>query len=667
MSSCDQEDVTDSRCIHCWSGPRCVSTSLMYSFAQRKDASLVLDEPLYAHYLRLNPSIPRPYRNLVLEQQDSDGDAVLVKNLQVLKEISATIGSKEDPPLIYLKHMAKHRAGINKDLLLHGRHVLLVRSPEAVISSFSEVLEPTLQETCYVALLELYSELRSMGKTPPVILSEDLVAAPEVTLRMLCSELKIEFDPGMLTWPAGPKPEIDGCWAPWWYAGTHASTGFGSSQHSDIDNGQKHGCCHNDAAHGGDSDGGVKLYDIEPSLRPLLEECRPIYEFLRRKALRPSHNISLSSSHVSSLPSSTGTHAHAADPRNENILIGIRDGFNNRFDLVWRPDAKISVLDSGFMLGDGVWEGIRVHKGVLLFIEEHLDRLYEGAKALDMDIGLTQLQLESLIYRTLDANGMGRENTNTSSTITKSTTATTTSNEGIHIRLMVTRGLKSTPYQHPNVTIGLPTVVIIPEYKHMDPMNGPKKKGIALFTSCIRRGNPDVQDPNWNSHSKLNCIAACIQASKAGADEALMLDPRGFVATCNSTNFFIVRKGERAPSSSSSSSFLPEVWAPTGSYQLRGITRAKVIELCRKNGIAVRECDFSLTQVYSADEAFVTGTFAGQIPVREVDGRKICICSSTSGDFVPGPVTERLQRLYAELCEQEAAKGRKERVSIYTK
>jgi branched-subunit amino acid aminotransferase/4-amino-4-deoxychorismate lyase len=266
-----------------------------------------------------------------------------------------------------------------------------------------------------------------------------------------------------------------------------------------------------------------------------------------------------------------------------------------------------------------------------------------------MNLGVTQFQLEKLIYKTLDANGMGL------ATQTSDTTTSKTSNEGIHIRLMVTRGLKSTPYQHPSFTIGLPTIVIIPEYKQMDPSsNGPKKKGITLFTTHVRRGNPDVQDPGWNSHSKLNCIAACIQASKAGADEALMLDPRGFVATCNSTNFFIVRKGG-------------EVWAPTGSYQLHGITRAKVIELCRSNGIPIMECDFTLTQVYSAEEAFVTGTFAGQIPVREIDGRKIgSTIGSSTASFVPGPVTERLQKLYADLCEEEAAKGRRT-VDLFTK
>ena len=359
MSSLDQDDTNHLDCnfIHCWSGPRCVSTSLMYSFAQRKNTHTVLDEPLYAHYLRLNPSIPRPYRDLVMQQQDSDGDAVLLKNLHLLEEISGNATSadpSQKTPLIYAKHMAKHRAGIDKNLLLKGQHVLLIRSPEAVIASFSEVLEPTLQETCYVALLELYSELRSMGKTPPVILSEDLVADPEGTLRALCKELKIEFDPAMLSWPAGPKPEIDGCWAPWWYGTTHASTGFGGNNNNSNNrrnNKEKSG--------NGGGEGGVKFYNIEPSLRPLLEECRPIYEFLRKKALRPLHSkvqLKAVQSQVQ-IPSSTGTHAHSADPRNENILIGIRDGVSNRFDLVWRPEAKVSVLDSGFMLGDGVWEG----------------------------------------------------------------------------------------------------------------------------------------------------------------------------------------------------------------------------------------------------------------------------------------------------------------------
>lgn len=295
-----------------------------------------------------------------------------------------------------------------------------------------------------------------------------------------------------------------------------------------------------------------------------------------------------------------GTHDYLDDPRNGSILISING------EMFPREEAKVSVFDSGFMLGDGVWEGIRLHQGRLLFLDAHLDRLYEGAKAIDMDIGLGPSEMVARLQAVLDANAM---------------------DTNVHIRLMVTRGIKSTPYQHPRVTITPPTVVIIPEYKV-----AAEGAGLRLATVHVRRGAPDVQDPRLNSHSKLNCILACIQADKAGADEALMLDPHGFVATCNSTHFFIVRKGE--------------VWTSTGRYCLAGITRANVLELCRRNGIQALEKDFSLIDVYGADEAFATGTFAGLIPISEIDGRKITLPH--------GPVTARLQALYRDLCDQEA-------------
>ncbi|MBT3369822.1 MAG: aminotransferase class IV [Rhodospirillaceae bacterium] len=295
-----------------------------------------------------------------------------------------------------------------------------------------------------------------------------------------------------------------------------------------------------------------------------------------------------------------GSHDYLDDQRNASILISING------ELFSRDDAKVSVFDSGFMLGDGVWEGIRLHKGRLLFLEAHMERLYEGAKAIDMDIGLSPEQMVTRIDEVLAGNSMDTD---------------------VHIRLMVTRGIKSTPYQHPKVTITPPTVVIIPEYKVA--VEGP---GLKLATVHVRRGAPDVQDPALNTHSKLNCITACIQADKMGADEALMLDPHGFVATCNSTHFFIVRKGE--------------VWTSSGRYCLAGITRANILQLARGNAIPALEKDFSLKDVYNADEAFVTGTFAGLIPVHEIDGR--VIGSDT------GPVTARLQALYRDLCEREA-------------
>ncbi|AWV06710.1 aminotransferase class IV [Marilutibacter maris] len=302
---------------------------------------------------------------------------------------------------------------------------------------------------------------------------------------------------------------------------------------------------------------------------------------------------------------SNSIHDFHDDPRNADIRIWING------QLKPRAEATVSVFDSGFVLGDGVWEGLRVVGGHPAFLDAHLDRLYEGARALAMDIGLDRAALTRAIYDTLAANDM---------------------HDGVHIRLMVTRGVKRTPYQDPRVTVGPATIVIIPEHKNAKPET--LSTGLNLFTVHVRRGYPDVQDPKLNSHSKLNCITACIQATAAGADEGLMLDPHGFVATCNSTHFFIVRKGE--------------VWTSTGDYCLGGITRANVLRACREADIPAFEKNFSLTEVYGAEEAFVTGTFAGVVPVRQIDGRLI-------GDGRPGPMVARLQQLYKALVARDIA------------
>ena len=299
------------------------------------------------------------------------------------------------------------------------------------------------------------------------------------------------------------------------------------------------------------------------------------------------------------------THTYAQDPRNETILINING------ELVPRAQAVVSVFDSGFILGDGIWEGLRVHRGGIPFLDRHLKRLWEGAKALDLDMGLSQAALAERLFSTVAANEM---------------------NNDVHIRLMVSRGIKTTPYQDPAFTIGGPTIVIIPEYKTPDPTLN--DRGVRLYTVYVRRGYADVQDPRINSHSKLNCIFGCIQAAKAGYDEALMLDPHGHVATCNSTHFFIVREGE--------------VWTSSGDYCLDGITRRNVINLCKANDIPVYEKNFSVMQAYGAEEAFVTGTFAGLTPVFDIDGRQI-------GDGRRGAMVDRLQGLYKELIERESA------------
>lgn len=304
----------------------------------------------------------------------------------------------------------------------------------------------------------------------------------------------------------------------------------------------------------------------------------------------------------------SGTHEFVQDERNQDVLIYVNG------ELFARDEAKVSVFDSAFLVGDGFWESFRLHNGQLAFVDQHLARLKANAKALDFDLGMSTDDLIGEVYKTVQANNM-------------------TTND-VHIRLMISRGTKRSPSQDPRTTISGPTIVIIAEYK-APARSG--EDGIRLFTVHVRRGRPDVQDAKLHTHSKLNCVISCIQAAKAGADEALMLDPHGFVSTCNSTNFFIVRNDQ--------------VWTSTGKYCLNGITRGNIIDLCKRNEIEVYEKDFSLFDVYSAEEAFVTGTFGGVAHVAEVDGRII-------GDGMLGSMTRRLRDLYTGLLEEDCPPGR---------
>ena len=287
---------------------------------------------------------------------------------------------------------------------------------------------------------------------------------------------------------------------------------------------------------------------------------------------------------------------YLTDPRNEQVLVYVNGEFFPRHE------ARVSVFDSGFVLGDGIWEGLRLVQGKLISLQAHLDRLFEGACAIALDIGMTRAQLTQALRDTLARNAM---------------------HDGAHLRLMVTRGTKRTPNQDPRFVIGPATVVIVAEYKTAKPET--KARGLTLFTSTFRTSGPDVFDLRLNSHSRLNLIQALIQAIHAGADEALMLDPRGFVASCNSTNFFIVRGGE--------------LWTSTGAYSFKGITQQTVLSAWRAAGGTARECDFTLAQVYSASEAFVTGTLGGVTPVVRVDGRVI-------GAGAPGRITALASERY---------------------
>ncbi len=294
-----------------------------------------------------------------------------------------------------------------------------------------------------------------------------------------------------------------------------------------------------------------------------------------------------------------GTHNAIEDDRNKDILIYINDAYFKR------DEAKISVFDSGYLVGDGIWEALRLHNGVLVFIEDHLERLWTAAAAVGMKFPFSKKELTSIIWDVLNTNKM---------------------TDQVHVRVMITRGIKKTPSQDPRLTISGPNIVIIPEYKKASEVS--KAKGISLFTSTVRRGSPDYLDPRLNCHSKLHEVQALIQAIEAGADEALMLDVNGFVSTCNATNFFMVKN--------------QEVWTSTGQYCMNGITRGKVIEACEKYGIVCHQKNFSLFDVYGADEAFVTGTFGGLTPVNSIDGRSI-------GEQPYGHMTRRLSDLYNDL------------------
>lgn len=304
-----------------------------------------------------------------------------------------------------------------------------------------------------------------------------------------------------------------------------------------------------------------------------------------------------------------GTHVAVPDDRNVSVLIYVNGAF------VPRDVASVSVFDSAFLVGDGVWEGLRLHDGTYAFLDRHLDRLFASAKGVHLDIGKTRDELTEILYETARVNDMVTD---------------------AHVRLMVSRGTKKTPSQDPRLIVGAATIVVIAEHKKADPSVA--SSGINLFTSTVRRMSPDTIDQKWNCHSKLHEVVALVQAIEAGADEALMLDPNGFVSTCNATNFFIVAKGLEGS----------EVWTSTGEYCLNGITRGLVVELAKAAGMPTREKNFSLTDVYAAEESFVTGTFGALTPVLSVDGRTI-------GTGQPGPVTAQLSQIYADAIHNNIA------------
>ncbi|KAL5135998.1 Branched-chain-amino-acid aminotransferase-like protein 2 [Glycine soja] len=538
--------------IHSWSAPRSLSTSLMYSFSQRDDIE-VLDEPLYANFLRVT-GLDRPYREELLSKMEADGD-------KVTNDIIFAPGKKK---YRFCKHISKQRLqGLTDDLMKKGKHFILIRNPLDILPSFDKVVPPSFYELGLAELLCIYNELREIGKAPPVIDAAELQQDPEATLRSLCNDLEIPFQSAMLKWEAGPKP-IDGLWAPWWYKSVHKSTGFEKPR---------------------------KYPQPFPfSLYDLLEQSLPLYNMLRRHVKKKS-----------SLLSPPLPNPDLPVPANEKLLAWVGD------EIVTRDSAKVSVFDSVVQGGDSVWEGLRVYNGKIFKLEEHLDRLFDSAKALAFENVPTQDEIKEAIFRTLIRNGMF---------------------DNSHIRLSLTRGKKVSSGMSPAFNLYGCTLIVLAEWK---PPVYDNTRGIVLVTATTRRNSPNNLDSKIHHNNLLNNILAKIEGNNAKADDAIMLDQDGYLSETNATNIFVVKKGR--------------VLTPHADYCLPGITRATVMDLVVKEQLILEERRISLSEVHTADEVWTTGTMGELSPVVKVDGRII-------GNGEVGPVTRRLQAAYKKLTEQ---------------
>ncbi|WOK95973.1 branched-chain-amino-acid aminotransferase-like protein 1 [Canna indica] len=538
--------------IHSWSAPRSLSTSLMYSFAQRDDMEVV-DEPLYANFLVVT-GVERPYLDEVLSTMDSDGN-------KVVKEVIFGPGEKK---YRYCKHMAKQRLpNLKNDLMKKGKHFILIRNPLNILQSFNKVVPPSFLELGLGDLVSIYSELCELGVSPPVIDADDLQNDPEVVLRGLCQDLDIPFQTSMLKWEAGPKP-FDGIWAPWWYGSVHKSTGFKKPQQYSMPF-------------------PLELYD-------LLEQSLPFYNMLRNRCRR------LVSSLHPPLPL-----PRLPVPANKKLLVWVGD------ELVPREHAKVSVLDSVVQGGDAAWEGLRVYDGKVFKLEEHLDRLFDSAKALAFSNIPSREEIKEAVFKTLISNGMF---------------------DNAHIRLTLTRGEKVTSGMSPAFNLYGCTLIVLAEWK---PPVYDNSSGIRLVTATTRRNSPNSIDSKIHHNNLINNILAKIEGNLANADDAIMLDKDGFVSETNATNIFMVKKGH--------------VSTPHADYCLPGITRATVMDLVIQENLILHERRISLSEFHAADEVWTTGTMGELTPVVMIDGRVI-------GNGEVGPVTRRIQNAYKALTAE---------------
>ncbi|WVZ57002.1 hypothetical protein U9M48_007450 [Paspalum notatum var. saurae] len=537
--------------IHAWSAPRSLSTSLMYSFAQRDDME-VLDEPLYANFLRVT-GVDRPYRQELLSKMDPD----------VNKVINEVIFGPGDKRYRFCKHVSKQRLpNLSSDLMKKGKHFILIRNPLNILPSFDKVVPPSFLELGIGELVSIYSELCGLGSPPPVIHADDLQQDPEAVLSGLCEDLGIPFQPQMLKWEAGPK-EFDGIWAPWWYGGVHKSSGFSKTRQYPLTF-------------------PFTFYD-------LLEQSLPFYNMLKRQVRRTT------GSRQPSLPDPP-----LPVPANKKILVWVGD------ELLPRDSAKVSVFDSVVQGGDAVWEGLRIYDGKVFKLDEHLDRLFDSAKAMAFVNVPTRewahyillasanfwsrSLIKDAIFKTLIANGMF---------------------DNAHIRLTLTRGKKVTSGMSPVFNLYGCALIVLAEWK---PPVYDNSHGIKLSI-----------DSKIHHNNLINNILAKIEGNLAQAEDAIMLDKDGFVSETNATNIFMVKKGI--------------VLTPHADYCLPGITRATVMDLVTKENFVLHERRISLSEFHAADEVWTTGTMGEITPVVMIDGREI-------GDGKIGPVTRQIQNAY---------------------
>jgi len=518
----------------------------MYSFAQRDDME-VLDEPLYANFLRAT-GVDRPYRQELLSKMDPDGN-------KVVKEVIFGPGDKK---YRYCKHISKqHLPNLSSDLMKKGKHFILIRNPLDILPSFDKVVPPSFMELGIGELVSIYSELCGLGSPPPVIDADDLQQDPEAVLSGLCEDLGIPFQPQMLKWEAGPK-EFDGIWAPWWYGSVHKSSGFSKPRQYPLTF-------------------PFVFYD-------LLEQSLPFYNMLKRqiRKIRGPQQPPLSDP---PLPV----------PANKNILVWVGD------ELLPRNSAKVSVFDSVVQGGDAVWEGLRIYDGKVFKLDEHLDRLFDSAKAMAFSNVPTRDWIKDAIFKTLIANGMFNN---------------------AHIRLTLTRGKKVTSGMSPAFNLYGCALIVLAEWK---PPVYDNSHGIKLVTATTRRNSPNSIDSKIHHNNLINNILAKIEGNLAQAEDAIMLDKDGFVSETNATNIFMVKKGI--------------VLTPHADYCLPGITRATVMDLVVKENFVLHERRISLSEFHAADEVWTTGTMGEITPVVMIDGREI-------GDGKIGPVTRQIQKAY---------------------